>query len=377
MPFYFRKSVSAGPFRFNFSNGGMGISVGVKGFRVGTGPRGHYVHAGRGGLYYRASIPGRQQAGTGAIKSTSTEARPTSWASQSEPSVQMFRVSSADVSEMHDSRFADLLAELNAKQNAPSMLMILAGLGAGICLFALVGFGASVLPVALIVAGAMSALGAWLDTFQRSAVFMYHLEDDAKSAYEAAISAFDALAGSAAKWHIDAGGAVIDPHARKRNSGASHIVDKRPTIFAYALPRALKCNITPPSIQVGKETIYFLPDVALVVEQNKIGAVGYDALVVNWQDSNFVEDGNVPHDTTVIGYTWKYPNKNGGPDRRFADNRQLPICLYESIHLTSPNGLNELLQVSKSGLARPFAKALKALGVANGSDESNLALPLL
>lgn len=43
MPCYIRNSISAGPFRFNFSKGGVGVSVGVKGLRVGTGPRGHYV----------------------------------------------------------------------------------------------------------------------------------------------------------------------------------------------------------------------------------------------------------------------------------------------------------------------------------------------
>ncbi|RVA15894.1 DUF4236 domain-containing protein, partial [Mesorhizobium sp. M7A.F.Ca.CA.002.05.1.1] len=42
MGFYVRKSISAGPFRFNFSSGGVGASVGVQGLRIGTGPRGHY-----------------------------------------------------------------------------------------------------------------------------------------------------------------------------------------------------------------------------------------------------------------------------------------------------------------------------------------------
>ena len=51
MPFYLRKSISAGPFRFNFSKGGVGALIGVRGLRIGTGPRGHYVHAGRGGVY--------------------------------------------------------------------------------------------------------------------------------------------------------------------------------------------------------------------------------------------------------------------------------------------------------------------------------------
>ena len=37
-----------GPFRFNLSKSGLGVSAGVPGFRVGTGPRGNYVHMGRG-----------------------------------------------------------------------------------------------------------------------------------------------------------------------------------------------------------------------------------------------------------------------------------------------------------------------------------------
>ncbi len=56
MPFYFRKSIRAGPFRLNLSKSGIGASVGVPGLRVGTGPRGNYLHAGGGGLYYRAFL---------------------------------------------------------------------------------------------------------------------------------------------------------------------------------------------------------------------------------------------------------------------------------------------------------------------------------
>jgi Protein of unknown function (DUF4236) len=43
---YIRKSVRAGPFRFNLSKSGVGVSAGVPGFRIGTGPRGNYVFAG-------------------------------------------------------------------------------------------------------------------------------------------------------------------------------------------------------------------------------------------------------------------------------------------------------------------------------------------
>lgn len=59
MSFYIRKSIKAGPFRFNLSKSGLGVSAGIPGFRVGTGPRGNYVHMGRNGIYYRASVNGQ------------------------------------------------------------------------------------------------------------------------------------------------------------------------------------------------------------------------------------------------------------------------------------------------------------------------------
>jgi len=57
MPFYIRKSFSAGPIRLNLSKSGVGTSIGVKGARIGIGgPRGKYIHAGRHGLYYRKQL---------------------------------------------------------------------------------------------------------------------------------------------------------------------------------------------------------------------------------------------------------------------------------------------------------------------------------
>ncbi len=39
MGLYIRKSVRVGPFRFNLSKSGVGVSAGVKGFRVGVSPK--------------------------------------------------------------------------------------------------------------------------------------------------------------------------------------------------------------------------------------------------------------------------------------------------------------------------------------------------
>ncbi len=379
MPFYFRKSVSAGPFRFNLSSGGVGVSVGVKGLRFGTGPRGHYVHAGRGGLYYRASLGGGARPThdlgprPGLVQSP-RERRPVQ---SSEPNVQMIEVSSSSVLEMTDERYGVLLEELNTKQSAMSSMVALGLISGLIAFFAVMTGGAAGAAFGAILVLIALMVGSRLDAHRRSVVIVYDLEPDAAAAYEALTNAFDNLAASSMKWHVDAGGAVRDLHTWKRNAGASTIIDKRPTEFGYALPRVLKTNITPPFMKVGKETLYWLPDVVLVVESGKVGAVAYDQLEILWQDSRFIEEEVVPRDALVVGQTWKHPNKNGGPDRRFSNNRQLPICLYESIHLRSRNGLNELLQVSSNGRAQLLSAAARRLVTTIGVRENALALPKL
>lgn len=53
MAFYIRKAFKTGPLRLNLSKGGLGLSAGITGARIGINTRGTYVHAGRHGLYYR------------------------------------------------------------------------------------------------------------------------------------------------------------------------------------------------------------------------------------------------------------------------------------------------------------------------------------
>ena len=288
----------------------------------------------------------------------------------------MVRVSSADVLEMKDARFIELLEELNAKQLQAKLSIVLGGIGATIGFGLMLNFGLIGLAAGTGLTLVSAWAGAYLDGYRRAVVVMYDLEDDTEAAYKALTNAFDGMTKAAAIWRVDSGGQIRDLAAWKRNAGASYLVDRKSTTFGYALPSVLKCNITPPSMQVGKETLYFLPDVVMVLEGNRFGAVGYDKLSIRWEESRHIEAESVPSDAKIVGQTWLHPNKNGGPDRRFANNRQIPICLYESIHLTSSNGLNELLQLSILGRAEPFAEAAKRLAGSVGSSQA-LALPQL
>lgn len=357
MPFYFRKSVSAGPFRFNFSSGGVGASVGVRGLRIGIGPRGHYVHAGRSGFYYRATI------GRAGDRSEAKAAQPSQAvepAVVSEGGVNMVEVESGDVLAMRDESLSDLLDEINAKRRQTGLATLLGwSLAAISLLFLFVSWTAAIASAFVALLG--WAIGKWMDSYRRTCVLFYDLEPDVQRTYEAAVAGFDGLLACAGRWHVEAGGVVQDLTTWKRNAGASHIVRKNPTILGYKLPKAVNCNITPPALHVGKQVLFFLPDGVLVDDGTKVGAVSYSELSIAWQDSNFIEDGLVPRDAQIISYVWKHPNKSGGPDRRFRDNRQIPVCRYEAVHLRSHTGLNELVEFSKTGVAAPFAQALKLL----------------
>ncbi|MGH9363798.1 MAG: hypothetical protein ACRD1B_00840, partial [Thermoanaerobaculia bacterium] len=57
----------------------------------------------------------------------------------------------------------------------------------------------------------------------------------------------------------------------------------------------------------------------------------------------------------------RYVNKKGRPDRRFKDNREIPICAYEQIQLSSTTGLNEVIQVSRRGASNALTAALSSI----------------
>ncbi|WP_116807307.1 DUF4236 domain-containing protein [Steroidobacter cummioxidans] len=355
MGLYFRKSVSVGPFRFNLSKGGVGVSVGVPGFRVGTSPRGNYIHVGRAGLYYRATVPGRQ--------STAVPTKLTTSASAAE--VVMHEIDSAEASTIVDTDSAELVAEMHAKSRRlrlwPWVFALGVGGYAGIVhrwpnISALVTIGFAVFAV-------VATLGAMLfDRVRKTTVLMYDFEPGAERSFEQLHAAFDALESSGRRWHISAQGQV---HDRKYHAGASRLVNRTAITVGKRSPPFVKTNIDVPFVPVGKQTLYFFPDVLLIFEPEGVGAVSYSKLSVNNIDSRFIEEEGVPRDAKVVDRTWRYVNKSGGPDRRFKDNRELPIALYGRITLESDSGLNEVIQVSRLGVAERIVGALKELDRVN------------
>jgi len=272
----------------------------------------------------------------------------------------MVEIESGSVTTMQDSSSTELLQELDEKKRKIRV-------GPIVAVFALVAAGvlfvAGVHPVIQVIIDICWAAAVYL-AFQRDAllktiVLFYGFDASLERAYETLHTAAAQLASCAGCWHIAASGRVYD---RKYHAGASALVDRKATSIRRSSPPFLKTNVETISIGVGKQTMFLFPDRVLVYESGKVGAIGYDQLQISVSQTQFIED-SAPRDARVVGQTWRYVNKKGGPDRRFANNRTLPICLYGELHFTSASGLNEIIQLSQCGIAEVFEKAAVALSV--------------
>ena len=220
-------------------------------------------------------------------------------------------------------------------------------------------------PIPAIVVGLIMVVASWgagrADTSRKNVVFAYELEDESEKNYKHLIAALDRLGACDGLWYVDASGDINNLTAWKRNAGASHLISKHKTQLSYDAPPGLKSNITPPCLKVEDKYLYFMPDFLLVREGSRYGSVGYHDLRLATRPSRFIVEDTVPRDCVVVGSTWKHPNKNGGPDRRFANNRELPICLFEELGIVSGSGLKALILASVRDAVTGTEKALRRI----------------
>jgi hypothetical protein len=165
-------------------------------------------------------------------------------------------------------------------------------------------------------------------------------------------------------WHIQSRGNVVTTHDWKMNAGASAIVKRKTISPQVGSPSYFRSNISIPVLPAGRRKLYFLPDRILVWDTNGVGAVGFEQVNVTLGERRFIEDGAVPSDSRVVDKTWRYVNKKGGPDRRFNNNREIPIVIYEEISVTSKSGVRELFQASRTGLGVKLDSAVKQMASA-------------
>ncbi len=187
----------------------------------------------------------------------------------------------------------------------------------------------------------------WCDQFRKTTILFYDFEPEAESRYQALIEGFEKLKFCTRKWHIEAQADVTDP---KYHAGAGALIRREAVVFFMGQPPYVKTNIEVPILPCGKQKLYFFPERVLVYDGGKIGAVSYNDLEIDISPTRFIEKESVPSDAKIVDRTWRYINKNGGPDKRFKDNPEIPVVMYERLMLTSASGLKEYFDVSAPGV---------------------------
>ncbi|MBC8737030.1 DUF4236 domain-containing protein [Paraburkholderia sp. UCT31] len=361
----YRKSIKAGPFRFNLSGSGVGVSVGVPGFRVGTGPRGNYVSLSAGGFRYRASLPSAAapRARPAASDTDSPEQR-RFVPSGSATVAPMAVIESAAIEQLSDSSADDLLEEIRRKNAMlpvwPWPLLIIAAL----CWMMTNSAEQGPLVIAAMLAAAVAvAVGTvWLylwDVARRSTVLFYDLSGEVEHVYTAVLEAFEDINRCQGRWHLTAQGRVLDG---RYHAGAGSIVNRKTVGTGIGPLGRIKCNVEVPFIKAGANTFYFCPDRVFVIGRSAVAAIGYESLELETNSTRFIESSPVPSDAQIVGHTWRFVNKNGTPDRRFNNNRRIPIAQYEELRMQSRSGINEVFQLSRVGAGHSFIETVRLLG---------------
>lgn len=353
----FSRSVRYGPVRFNFSGSGIGVSTGIKGLRIGTGPRGAYISAGLGGFRYRTSIGGGRTNAQGQRVS----AEPTLPANDAANIIRSEEHDNVNVLSLTDSSGDALLQSMNEQAKK---LMLWPFVGVAFVLGFFLSFQFLVASPGWVIAALTSVsigITAWTgyrDHLRRLTVLFFEPDAATTSSFSAVVAGAETTFTARKLRSVLETATYAD---RKYEAGASQGLKLGKASVSVGQVSGVLANIDVPILTSGRTTLAFYPDRVLAFQGKAVGAISYDDLSIESFAARFIETEAVPGDATVIDQTWQYVNKKGGPDRRFKNNRQLPVCKYNRLHLASSGGLDVRLLSSRDGTFDEFSEAVKQM----------------
>jgi hypothetical protein len=142
----------------------------------------------------------------------------------------------------------------------------------------------------------------------------------------------------------------------KRHAGAKTSVSRSEENYCQSFIDGIETNVFIPCI--GRR-LYFFPDVILLSKREEIKPIFYDKMEIQLLAQQFREDGEVPSDSEEIGSSWLKVNlKDGSPDRRYKENRQIPIMKYCEIKIKSNDGFSFRIMTSNYEIGQTVANTL-------------------
>lgn len=352
MGYRFRKSINlGGGFRINLSKSGIGYSWGVPGMR--------YTKLANERERYTYSIPGT---GTSYVEDTSSKENQQQHQQQSanndtQNSINAIeeKVSKMDFEE--NSNSDEFINKINKFRNTD------ANIQAGIVLLSIILFFILTNPIVFIIG--LLILSAY-NVYRNKKMLIsveYNFDNENEKYYELLNNFLNTIASSKGLWLIETEYKNVD---EKRNAGAKSLVSRLPISVTKEVPFYLKINTECYCLNIKDKKFYFLPNKVLIHDKIKTIGLNFQELNFYFGENTFIEEECAPSDSKIIDYTYRFVNKKGGPDRRYKDNPQYPICLYGTIDIKNEEGLNLSILLSsnsKTMQARQLYESLKSINI--------------
>lgn len=345
MGWRFRKSINAGGgMRINISNSGIGFSYGIPGFRQSIMPNG------RTRTTY--SVPGT---GISYVKEQNNETKQTgNQGVYSEYDTSILGKEPAEV-------YKKMVSECNLWLETVYFLfgfsiIGIIGLGLGWLLFAACG-SYRLLGPALLVSFVVFCVHKRLSLNQSKITLDYVLPAD-NAEYITILNLVKQLGKNGKLRHLY--GTTSGIRART-NAGATTNLNLKNVSVSQAKPKMIKTNIKCYRLNLMKNDIYFFPDVMILTEKRKTYVVSYKDISVNYKTHDIIEHGRIAGDAEIVAYRWQYSNKDGSRDRRFSNNRKIPVCRNGQITILLPNGITIHLVGSNKAAMQNAALMMKRL----------------
>jgi hypothetical protein len=365
MGFRFRRSIKILPgLRLNLSGSGASVSVGPRGFHYTVGPKGTRVTAGipGTGLSWSEYTPhARSRSNVPDISGPSFQDEPTTPADEPiDPKLTaIVNAPAEEINALSATELAPILNSAYRKLRFAPLIQLLS-----ILVFVAALFHANQLSLGL---GALYAtvfvpIAIFLDRYRRSVKIAYEPQGATAQIAHALADSFEDLTACKSIWSIRAEGSTAD---WKRNAGATTLSQRKKADVRFDRPSCISGNSQFPALKLGKDEIYLLPDAALIIVKGSVAAVHYQDLEVSNSKTKFIEEENVPADSPIVGQTWRYVNKKGGPDRRFNFNKELPICVYGEMSFRSEGGLNCKIHCSNPAAPDRLSNVIEVLHRSN------------
>lgn len=368
MTLRFRRSVRAFPgVRLNFSATGVSTTIGGRGASLTVGPRGTFVNVGipRTGISFRERVATGPVAGMSPVMGDRPELPDADATPRNEVMPGEIRSAANELITSVGLRgFRELLGEANREYGRlKSELPPLQGQLASTQGRAYKWQNGRVLRH-LLRKKYQSILSEYqvarreVDELQKAIercriAVEIEMDGGMEQSYGALVDAFRALAACDLCWDTTSEAAVNQAVERTKATRSITRTPIVPDCRPAAIIEASRPALCFPNANGGD--LFILPGLLLVFNRAAdFALVSLAEVRLLYSTIRFQEEEGVPSDSNVLGETWKKVNKDGSPDRRFANNFRIPIAEYGVLRFTSAAGLNEEYMFSNSAKAELF-----------------------